>query len=575
MEHVDLIQGSPEWLAHRLHHFNASDAPAMMGVSPYKTRAQLMLELHTGLSAEVPPELQRIFDNGHRYEKLARELAEKILDEDLFPVVGVRGKLSASFDGLTITEDTAWEHKSLNDDLRAAMFEGCTGADLPMHFQVQMEHQCIVSEAPRVLFTASKWSDAGELIEARHCWYETNPELAARIVLGWDQLEKDLCEYTPPAATEVVKAAPVESLPAVSVRMEGKIAVISNLDLFGAKLKAFVEKIDRSPSTDQAFADAEAAIRTLQTAQDALEAAESSALAQTASIEEMRRTVADYASLARTTRLALEKIVKARKEQIKVEIITEGREALAEHIAALNKRLGKPYMPAVPADFAGAIKGKKTVDSLRSGMESELVRAKIEASAIADGIQVNLNTLVELASEHKFLFADAATIVLKATDDLTTLVKSRINEHEQAEAKRLEAEREKIRAEEAAKLAAEAQRKAAEEEAQALRAATAAVAAPVVAPAPVAAAPVAVAAVARVFHPAAQALRNEQPTIKLGQINEMLAPFSISTAGLADLGFAAKTVQGASLYRESDLAEIKAAAIAHMQGVCMRVAVAA
>lgn len=49
----NLIQGSPEWLAYRAKHFNASDAPAMMGCSPYKTRAQLLRELHTGIAPDV------------------------------------------------------------------------------------------------------------------------------------------------------------------------------------------------------------------------------------------------------------------------------------------------------------------------------------------------------------------------------------------------------------------------------------------------------------------------------------------------------------------------------------------
>ena len=53
MKILDLIQGSPEWLAHRATHFNASDAPAMMGCSPYKTRAQLLREMHTGVVPEV------------------------------------------------------------------------------------------------------------------------------------------------------------------------------------------------------------------------------------------------------------------------------------------------------------------------------------------------------------------------------------------------------------------------------------------------------------------------------------------------------------------------------------------
>lgn len=126
--------------------------------------------------------------------------------------------------------------------------------------------------------------------------------------------------------------------------------------------------------------------------------------------------------------------------------------ALREHVAALNVRLGAPYMPSVTADFAGVIKGKRTVASLQDAVDTELARAKIDASATADKIGMNLATLRELAAAHAFLFADTAQIVLKANDDLTVLVKSRIAEHQQKEAARIEAEREKIRKEEVARL---------------------------------------------------------------------------------------------------------------------------
>lgn len=42
MKTLTLQQGSPEWAAHRAMALNASDAPAMMGVSPYKTRSELV-----------------------------------------------------------------------------------------------------------------------------------------------------------------------------------------------------------------------------------------------------------------------------------------------------------------------------------------------------------------------------------------------------------------------------------------------------------------------------------------------------------------------------------------------------
>jgi predicted phage-related endonuclease len=99
----NLIQGSPEWMAYRAQHSNASDAPAMMGVSPYKNRAELLREVHTGLAAEVDAGTQMRFDNGHRAESLARPLAEEFIGAELYPVTGSAGKLSASFDGPTLS----------------------------------------------------------------------------------------------------------------------------------------------------------------------------------------------------------------------------------------------------------------------------------------------------------------------------------------------------------------------------------------------------------------------------------------------------------------------------------------
>ena len=70
--HNDLIQGSPQWHAHRARHWNASDCPAMLGCSPYETRQQLLHRMHTGITPEVDAGTQRRFDDGHRFEALAR-----------------------------------------------------------------------------------------------------------------------------------------------------------------------------------------------------------------------------------------------------------------------------------------------------------------------------------------------------------------------------------------------------------------------------------------------------------------------------------------------------------------------
>lgn len=395
MKIVNLIQGTPEWHAHRAQHFNASDAPAMMGVSKYKTRSQLLHEIATGLVTEVDSGTQRRFDDGHRAEALARPLAEKIIGEELYPVTGTNGRFSASFDGLTLMYDVAFEHKLVNERLRlafAAMADDDTaGHLLPMDYRVQMEHQMMVSECDRVLFMATRWDADGNLQECMHVWYESDPELGEWINVGWDQFAADLAAYTP----QVTEAKPVgrtpENLPALRIEVTGAVTA-SNLAEYKAHALEVFKGINRNLSTDQDFADAEKVVKWCGDVETRLAAAKEHALSQTAGIDELFKAIDDISAEAKRTRLELDRLVKARKEQIREAIVSEGRAAFAQHVASLNDRLGKRLMPPLFPDFASAIKNKRTVDSLRDAVNTTLAKAKIEATTIADGIQINLRT---------------------------------------------------------------------------------------------------------------------------------------------------------------------------------------
>lgn len=583
-----LIQGTTEWNTYRAEHFNASDAPAMMGCSPYKTRSQLLHEMATGQVQAVDAATQRRFDEGHRIEALARPLAEKIIGEDLYPVVGSMEEYSASFDGLTMAEDTGFEHKTLNTELREAFADIDTmapeyretksaGAILPDAYRIQMEQQLMVSGAERILFMATKWN-GDELVEERHCWYASDPKLRAKIGQGWIQFKQDLAAYVPPEVVVAPVAAPQMGLPAVAIQVTGSIALVDNLDKFGAALTAYVERINKKPETDQDFADLEATVKTLKTAEDALDAAESGALAQTDSIDAMRKTVALYRETARSNRLLIEKLVKAEKENRRTAIVSDTAAELVMHVRKLNERLGKPYMPSIPADFQGVVKGLKSLDSMKDKVATELARCKIEANEAADRIQANLETLRELASEHAFLFADTAQLVGKANDDLTALVKSRIADHKAAEVAKEEATRERIRAEEQAKaeqaarekLAKEQSDAAAEEERKRVDAATPA---PTQAPEPSPSAPaITHEVVTKIMMPPAvhQAIAPKPetpPSLKLGQIAERLG-FTLTADFLKVLGYEpAATDRASKLYHEEDFPAICQALIAHVAEV--------
>src|SRR5690606_3831165 len=121
---------------------------------------------------------------------------------------------------------------------------------------------------------------------------------------------------------------------------------------------------------------------------------------------------------------------------------------------ALETRLSPVRMPDVPADFAGVMKGKKTVASLQDAVDTELARFKIAANNLADKMDANLRTI--RGAGHDFLFADLQALAVKEPDDLAAIIESRIAQHRRAEEERLERERERIRIEEEARARAAA-----------------------------------------------------------------------------------------------------------------------
>lgn len=568
MQQHTLIQGTPEWKAHRAQHFNAADAAAMLGESPNESRQQLMHRLHTGMEREFGEFVEEnILADGHRTEALARPLAEEIIGEELYPIVGTSGKLSASYDGLTMLLNDGWEHKRLNNRLRGAftaieatdtLDNGAAGAMLPIDYRVQMEHQLAVAEdegCERILFMASEWDADGNLIEERHCWYYPDPALRARVLAGWEQFEADLCAYVPPEVTPVKPVGKtMESLPALLVKIEGKV-IASNLAEYKKHAVEVFQSIKTDLETDQDFADAETGAQWCRDVAKRIGAAKEHALGQTADIDALLRTLSDIEDAANSKGLQLEKLVKARKDEIRAEIITNAKNALSAHIAALNERLGKRYMPPVAADFAAAAKGKRSVQTTRDAVDHVLLTAKLDANATADRIHANMKALAE--ADHEALFPDVAQLVLKQADDLAAVINSRISKFEADEAKK--------------KAEAEERQHAAEAAAQAALARAAApspVAPPPIAPEPAqpARAPMpysvfgrtaAAPAPAMPAQPVAAPKLDTTPTLALGAIKDRLG-FALTADFLAGLGFEATPAPKGSgkLFSEAQFAGI-------------------
>jgi len=446
----NLIQGSDEWAQFRVAHCGASEAAAMLGISSKVKRTELLHMKHTGNPKEYSAWVQEnILDHGHVVEALARPIIEEMIGEDLYPVTCSDGPYSASCDGLTLSEEIAFEHKQWNEQLAASV----AAKVLPDEYQPQCQQVLMVTGAKKVLFTVSDGT-ANNMVTMDvlpdAVWFD-------RLRAGWAQFEKDLASYQPREIVEKPQANAIISLPALSVQIRGEV-ILSNLPEFQAAAKTFVANIKTDLQTDDDFANAEAIVKFCDKAEKDLELTKRAALAQTASIDELLRTIDFIKDELRAKRLMLDKLVSSKKIEIKEKILKDARTAFADHLAGLEAEIKPIRMLCASPDFVGAAKNKRTLASLHDAVDSVLANAKIAADATAKDIRAKLAWCKEHAEGYGFLFSDLQLLVQKPVDDFQLLVNSRITEHKKAEAEKVEAALEREREAERVRLEKEAER---------------------------------------------------------------------------------------------------------------------
>ncbi len=451
----NMQQGSTDWLQFRATRFGSSEAAAMLGLSPYTTRTELLRIKHTGLDREFGDWFQRnVLDKGHAVEAATRPLIEDQIADTLYPAVCQgEGRLVASCDGLDLDIRLLWECKQWNEALAAEV----TAGRVPDTHMPQCQHQLLVTGAERLLFTVSDGADRIVTTEVL-----PSPEWFQRLRDGWAQFEKDLAAYVPaPAAAPTPVGKAPDTLPALRIDLTGQVTA-SNLAEFKATALGAIRSVNRTLKTDQDFADAEKAVKWCADVEARLKAAKEHALSQTASIDELFRSLDEIAAESKAVRLDIDKLVTRRKTEVKEEAVSAARRALDAHIATLNAEIAPMRVPTQVADFAGAIKGLRSIASMQDALDTTLAGAKIAADAQARVIRGNVATFKAQAAGLEFLFADLGAVVHKAADDFAMLVDARIAKHRADEAAR-EIERQR---QEAERIAAAERRATAEAEAR-------------------------------------------------------------------------------------------------------------
>ena len=193
MSIVRIAQGSTEWHEHRRRFRNASETPAVMGVSPWQTPYQLW-QVKLGL---VEPEVTAAMQHGSELEPTARRAYEQRTGLVMQPLVVVDGGYSASLDGMTLAGDRILEIKSPVKGRESTLWQTVEGGGhLPEHYQLQLQHQLMVAKADVADVFIFDGSD-GILLELL-----PDPTSWPLIHQAWDIFAQYLATKTPPPLSD-------------------------------------------------------------------------------------------------------------------------------------------------------------------------------------------------------------------------------------------------------------------------------------------------------------------------------------------------------------------------------------
>lgn len=145
-EIVDVAQGSDEWKALRKTKVTATDAAVCMGVNPYKTIEQLLVEKTTDHESFVTPAMKRGID----LEPIARDLLTIVTGIMFVPAVYVKGWQMASLDGILQDGRIICEIKCPGKRTHNVALKG----NIPPIYYPQIQHQMHVSDAEKCMYAS-------------------------------------------------------------------------------------------------------------------------------------------------------------------------------------------------------------------------------------------------------------------------------------------------------------------------------------------------------------------------------------------------------------------------------------
>lgn len=189
---VYLVQGSPEWHAHRMVHRNASETAAVMGENPWMTPYQLWLVRTGRVEVPITPPMR----HGTQLEPAARAAYETLSGNVVQPLVMVSEQYSASLDGLTLDGRLMIEIKCPFKGRTSSLWQEASEGSVPRHYWWQLQHQLMVSKAEQAHFYVFDGVEGvlNTVYPDKEAWKDLQQ--------GWDRFMACLRNDIPPELTE-------------------------------------------------------------------------------------------------------------------------------------------------------------------------------------------------------------------------------------------------------------------------------------------------------------------------------------------------------------------------------------
>ncbi|MBU0593847.1 MAG: YqaJ viral recombinase family protein [Gammaproteobacteria bacterium] len=188
---LKLVQGSPEWHAHRAQYRNASESAAVMGASPWMTPYQFW-QIRTG---RVEQTVTTAMQHGTDMEPRARVAYEAQTGLIMQPLVLSEGDYSASLDGITLEGDLLLEVKCPYKGQSSALWQSASTGEVPEYYRIQIQHQLMVAGAAMAHLWVFDGTE-GLLLEVGR-----DEIVMEAIRAAWDSFQQYLDNDTPPPLT--------------------------------------------------------------------------------------------------------------------------------------------------------------------------------------------------------------------------------------------------------------------------------------------------------------------------------------------------------------------------------------